>query len=49
MFINNLLNSRLDNNGNLVLNGEVKVPTVFTKEQIKFIRSKTVEEFKKKW
>ena len=48
MFINNLLNSRLDNNGNLVLNGEGKVPTVFTKEQIKFVRSKTVGEFKKK-
>ena len=49
MFINYLLNSRLDNKCNLVLNGEGKVPTVFTKEQIKFVRSKTVGEFKKKW
>lgn len=49
MFINNLLNSRIDNNGNLILDGEGKVPTVFTQDQIKYVRSKTVEEFKKKW
>ena len=49
MFIDNILKSRVDENGNLKYNGEGKIPTIFTQDQIITIRNKTVEEFKMKF
>ena len=49
MFIDNILKSRIDDNGNIIFNGDGKIPTLFTQTQIATIRNKTVEDFKMKF
>ena len=44
-FIDNILTCRVDENGKLTFNGEGRIPTTFTKEQIYQIRNITVDNF----